>query len=92
MTLMGITACSWLYDGSYALENMVLGIEERAVRDGSNHISTDEFDACLAIVICRIGLNTFAHLDRSLALTAAKPGKSGTAARIADSLRVRPMK
>ena len=92
MTLIGITVRSWLYAGSCALENMVLGMEERAVRDGGNHLSTDEFDACLAIVVCRIGSNTFAHLDRSLASTAATHDRSGTAARIADRLRVRPMK
>ena len=47
---------------------MVLGMEERAVRDGGNHLSTDEFDACLAIVVCRIGSNTFAHLGQIVGL------------------------
>jgi len=64
MTLIGITVRSWLYAGSCALENMVLGMEERAVRDGGNHLSTDEFDACLAIVVCRIGPNFYAHLSQ----------------------------
>ena len=68
MTLIGITVRSWLYEGSCALENMVLGMEERAVRDGGNHLSTDEFDACLAIVVCRIGSNTFAHLGQIVGL------------------------
>ena len=68
MTLIGITVRSWLYAGSCALENMVLGMEERAVRDGGNHLSTDEFDACLAIVVCRIGSNTFAHLGQIVGL------------------------
>ena len=68
MTLIGITVRSWLYEGSCALENIVLGMEERAVRDGGNHLSTDEFDACLAIVVCRIGSNTFAHLGQIVGL------------------------
>ena len=68
MTLIGITVRSWLYAGSCALENMVLGMEEQAVRDGGNHLSTDEFDACLAIVVCRIGSNTFAHLGQIVGL------------------------
>ena len=41
------------------------------MRDGCNHLSTDEFDACLAIVVCRIGSNTFAHLGKMLACTSA---------------------
>ena len=64
MTLIGINVRSWLYEGSCALENMVLGMEERAVRDSFNQLSTDEFDACLAIVVCRSGANTFAHLGQ----------------------------
>ena len=47
---------------------MVLGMEERAVRDGYNHLPSDEFDACLAIVVCRIGSNTFAHLGQIVGL------------------------
>ena len=43
---------------------MVLGMEERAVRDGCNHHSPNEFDACLASVICRIGSKTFANLGQ----------------------------
>ena len=68
MTLIGITVRSWFDEGSCALENMVLGMEERAVRDGYNHLSSDEFDACLAIVVCRIGSNTFAHLGQIVGL------------------------
>ena len=62
MELIGINIRSWLYSGETCLEDMVLGIEEKAVRDSSNHLSSDEFDACLGIVVCRIGDNTFAHL------------------------------
>ena len=43
---------------------MVLGIDERAVRDGNNVLSSEDFDACLAIVVCRVGLNSFAHLSQ----------------------------
>ena len=64
MTPIGITVRSWFYEGSCVLENMVLGMEERAVRDGCNHHSPNEFDACLAIVICRIGSKTFANLGQ----------------------------
>ena len=41
---------------------MVLGMEEKAVRDSSNRLSSEEFDACLWIVVCRVQSNTFAHL------------------------------
>lgn len=41
---------------------MVLGMEERAVQDGCNHLSTNKFDACLALYIRRKGSNSFAHL------------------------------
>ena len=42
MTLIGITVSSLFYEGSCVRENMVLGMEERAVRDGCNHLSTNE--------------------------------------------------
>ena len=62
MELIGINIRSWLYSGETALEDMVLGIDEKAVRDSCNRLSSEEFDACLGIVVCRIGSNTFAHL------------------------------
>ena len=43
---------------------MVLGVDERAVRDGINVLSSDDFGACLAIVVCRIGPNFYAHLSQ----------------------------
>ena len=43
---------------------MVLGVDERAVRDGINVLSSDDFDACLAIVVCRMGPNFFAYLSQ----------------------------
>ncbi len=64
MTLIGITVRSCSRKTSCVLENMFLGMEERAVRDGCNHLSTNKFDACLAIVICRIGAKTFANLGQ----------------------------
>ena len=62
MELVGINIRSWLYSGESCLEDMVLGVEEKAVRDGANHLSTDEFDSCIGIVVCQLGMNTFAHL------------------------------
>ena len=62
MELIGINIRSWLYEGDSCLEDMVLGVEEKAVRDGVNHLSSEEFDSCLGIVVCQIGTNTFAHL------------------------------
>ena len=62
MELIGINIRSWLYEGDSCLEDMVLGVEEKAVRDGTNHLSSEEFDSCLGIVVCRIGTNTFANL------------------------------
>ena len=38
------------------------------MRDGGNHLPTDEFDACLAIVVCPIWANTFAHLGQIVCL------------------------
>ena len=40
------------------------GWRSEIVRDSFNQLSTDEFDACLAIVVCRSGANTFAHLGQ----------------------------
>ena len=43
---------------------MVLGVDERVVRDGINVLSFDDFDACLAIEVCRMGPNLSAHLSQ----------------------------
>ncbi len=43
---------------------MVLGVDERAVRDWSNVLSSDNFDAFLTIVVCRMGTNFNAHLSQ----------------------------
>ena len=53
---------SWHYSGQSALDNLVLGIDERAVMDNTNVLSSDEFDACLAIISCHNGFNIYAHL------------------------------
>ena len=59
-----VTIRCWQLTGETALEDMVLGVDERAVRDGSNVLSSDDFDACLAIVVCRMGPNVYAHLSQ----------------------------
>ena len=51
-------------DGETALEDMVLGVDEQAVRDGINVLSFDDFDDYLAILVCRIGPNFYAHLSQ----------------------------
>lgn len=52
----------WQHKSSTPLEDMILGIDEKAVMDSSNILSSDEFDACIAIVFCILGSNTYAHL------------------------------
>ena len=42
----------WQLTGETALEDIVLGVNERAVREGINVLWSDDFDACLAIVVC----------------------------------------
>ena len=59
-----VTIRCWQLKGETALEDMVLGIDERAVRDGINVLSSDDFDAWLAIVICRLGPNFYARLSQ----------------------------
>ena len=59
-----VTIRCWQLTGETALEDMVLGADERAVRDEINVLSSDEFDACLAIIMCRIGPNVYAHLSQ----------------------------
>ena len=54
----------WQLTGQTALEDIVLCVEELDVRDGINVLSSDDFDACLAIVACRIGPNFYAHLSQ----------------------------
>ena len=56
-----VTIRCWQLTGETALEDLVLGVDERAVRDGINVLSSDDFDACLAIVACRMGPNFYAH-------------------------------
>ena len=59
-----VTIRCWQLTGETALEDMVRGADERAVRDEINVLSSDEFDACLAIIMCRIGPNVYAHLSQ----------------------------
>ena len=52
---------SWCYVGTTALEDMILGMDECAVRDTHNVVSSDEFYECIAIIVCQMGDNIFAH-------------------------------
>ena len=61
---LSINVRCWCHRGEGALEDLVLGIDERAVRDDSNQLSSDEFDECLAIVFCQVHQNCFAHLGQ----------------------------
>ena len=40
---------------------MILGMDECAIRDTNNVVSSDEFYECIAIVVCQMGDNIFAH-------------------------------
>ena len=59
-----VTILYWQLTGETALEDMVLGVDKRAVRDGINVLSSDDFDSCLAICVCRMGANIYAHLSQ----------------------------
>ena len=52
---------SWRYVGQTALQDMILGMDECAIRDTHNVVSSDEFYECIAIVMCQMGENIFAH-------------------------------
>ena len=52
---------SWLYSGQTALEDMILETDDCAIRDTNNVVSSDEFYECIAIVVCQMGDNIFAH-------------------------------
>ncbi len=43
---------------------MVLGVDERAARDGINVLSSDDFDAFLAIMVCHMWPNFYVHLSQ----------------------------
>ena len=49
-----VTIRCWQLTGETALEDMVLGVDERAVRDGINVLSSDDFLACLALSLIHI--------------------------------------
>lgn len=63
----------WQHKGSSPLEDLVLGIDERVVMDSSNTLSSDEFDACIAIVFCKTECNTYAHLAQVVGLYKGDP-------------------
>ena len=52
---------TWRYFGQSALEDMILGMDECAIRDTHNIVSSTEFYECIAIVVCQIEGNVFAH-------------------------------
>ena len=54
----------WQLTGETALEDMVLGVDERTFVDGDNVLSSDDFYACLAIVVCRMAPIFYAHLSK----------------------------
>ena len=54
----------WQYSGTAALEDMILGLDEKVVMDSINVLTSEEFDSCLAIICCRIGSNSYAHLSQ----------------------------
>ena len=56
-----VTIRCWQLTGETALADMVLGVDERAVRDGINVLSSDNFDTYLAIVVCLMRPNFYAH-------------------------------
>ena len=59
-----VTIRCWQLTGETTLEDLVLDVDQRAVRDGINLLSSDDFDACLAIVLCHMGPNFYAHLSQ----------------------------
>ena len=71
---------------------MVLGVDERAVRDGINVLTSDDFDACLAIVVCRIGPNSYAHLSQVAGHYKGDASGSGTAVAVPVVPKGRPMR
>ena len=87
-----VTIRCWQLTGETALEDMVLGVDERAVRDGINVLSSDDFDACLAIVVCRIGPNFYAHLSQVAGHYKVTPVGSGTEVAVPVLPKGRPMR
>ena len=87
-----VTIRCWQLTGETALEDMVLGVDERAVRDGVNVLSSDDFDACLAIVVCRIGPISMRTSRRWRGITRVTPVASGTAVAVPVLPKGRPMR
>ena len=51
----------WLHVGQTTLEDMILGINECAIRDTNNIASSGEFYEFIAIVVCQMVDNIFAY-------------------------------
>ena len=64
MHLLSINVRCWRHRADSALEDLTLGMDEGAVRDDINQLSSEEFDECLAIVFCQTEDNCFAHLGQ----------------------------
>ena len=73
----------WQLTGETALEEIVLGVDERVVHGGINVMSSYDFDACSAIGVCRMGPNFYAHLSQVAGL--CKGDASGIWDRSRDS-------
>ena len=82
----------WQHKSSTPLEDMILGIDEKAVMDSSNILSSDEFDACIAIVFCKLGSNTYAHLAQVIGHYRVIQQSSGMRVLIRRCVKVNPMK
>ena len=44
----------WLYAGQTALKDMILGMDEYAIRDTNNVVSSDDLYECIAIIVCQM--------------------------------------
>ena len=64
MNFLSINVRCWLHSGDSALEDLIVVMDECAIRDDSNQLSSEEFDECLAIVFCQTEDNCFAHLGQ----------------------------
>ena len=52
---------SWRYMGTTALEGMIFKMDKCALRDTHNVVLFDKFYECIAIIVCRMEGNLFAH-------------------------------
>ena len=74
-----LTIRCWQLTGEMALEDMVLDVNERAVRDVINVLSSDDFAACLVIEVCRMRPLSMLTSRRWLGIRRVTPVASGIA-------------